>query len=91
MAASQPKPRYADAEYLAAHNDIYSHPLVEGIQTVLPPNVNQDEFNRALEEFTVAVGGANAVFSGQNLKEYVDPYEIPESGHGSNIPSAAVW
>jgi hypothetical protein len=84
------KPRYANPEYQAAHDAMFSNPLYESIKTVLPPDVSQEDFDRALAELREAVG-KDAVFTGSNLKEYVDPYEIPESGHERKVPSAAVW
>ena len=84
------KPRYSDTEYQECHDDIFSHPLKPDIETVLPPGVSQEDFSKALEEFR-AVVGEKGIYSGANLKEYVDPYDIPESGHGYSVPSAAVW
>ncbi len=91
MATPQDAPRYADALYQNAHDDMFSKSLFADIPIVLPPGVDQQAFDAALEEFAAAVGGSQFVFSGTNLKEYVDPYEIPESGKERNIPSAAVW
>ena len=88
---SDPKTRrYADALYQDAHDDMFSKPLYNDIPSVLPPGVDKPAFEAALEEFADAVGGAEFVFSSKNLVEYVDPYEIPESGI-RNLPSAAVW
>ena len=88
---SNPKTRrYADALYQDAHDDMFSKPLYDDIPSVLPPGVDEPTFAAALDEFADAVGGAEFLFSGKNLAEYVDPYEIPESGI-RNLPSAAVW
>ncbi len=83
-------PTYADAEYQAAHDETFSHPLTQGIDVVLPPGVGHDDLGHALEDLVRAVGD-HAVFSGQGLRDYVDPYEIPESVDQKKIPCAAVW
>ena len=83
-------PRYTDTLYQSAHEECFSKPLIQEIKSVLPPGVSQEDFSRALEELTQALG-ADAVFSGSDLKEYVDPYEIPEAGNERKLPGAAVW
>ena len=84
-------PRYLNhSEYQEAHDRMYSCPIIEGIETVLPPGVTQEDFAKALEELKESIG-EEYVFTGSNLKEYVDPYEIPEGGHERKIASAAVW
>lgn len=90
MVAQQQAPRYADPVYQTAHDETYNTPIVKGIPFVLPPGVSKAEFDKAIAELAAGLG-QHAVFTGEALKEYVDPYEIPESGHGRNIPSAAVW
>ncbi|KAI1334631.1 vanillyl alcohol oxidase [Xylariaceae sp. FL0016] len=90
MAAINPLPPiYADPIYETAHKDVFASPLTEAIEEVLPPGVSRDDFARALEKL-VAVLGKNAVFTGKDLKEYVDPYDIPEAGKLRSVPSAAV-
>lgn len=89
MVAEQ-NPRYADQVYQNAHDDTFSQPVVKDIPTILPPGVSQEDFNKALDQIASALG-EHAVFRGEKLKEYVDPYEIPESVHERNIPGAAVW
>ncbi|KAI6082853.1 putative vanilly-alcohol oxidase [Hypoxylon rubiginosum] len=82
-------PRYTDPLYQTAHDEAFSKPLFAKVETVLPPDVRPEEFALALEQIVVALG-TDAVFTGDDLKDYVDPYEIPESGHERNVPSAAV-
>lgn len=89
MVAEQ-APRYADPEYQAAHDDTFSQPVVKGIPVALPPGVSREDFDKALDQIS-AVLGEDAIFRGERLKEYIDPYEIPEGGHERNIPGAAVW
>lgn len=81
---------YDDPEYQAAHLETFSYPLIPGIEVVLPPRVSQESFDAALKELAEAVG-KDAVFSAEGLKEYVDPYEIPEAVGERKVPSAAVW
>lgn len=83
-------PRYADPVYQGAHDLTFSQPVVSGIATVLPPGISRETFDKALAQIAAALG-AEAVFQGERLKEYVDPYEIPESRYERNIPGAAVW
>jgi hypothetical protein len=83
-------PAYADATYQTAHEDVFSTPLTGKIETVLPPGVSQEDFTQAIEK-TIGLLGKDAVFTGDDLKYYVDPYDIPEAGEVRNIPSAAVW
>ncbi|TRX89512.1 hypothetical protein FHL15_009556 [Xylaria flabelliformis] len=82
-------PAYADPTYQTAHEEVYSTPLTETIELVLPPGVSQEDFSHAIEK-VIGVLGKDAVFIGDDLKYYVDPYDIPEAGELRNIPSAAV-
>jgi len=82
--------KYRDLEYQLAHSDTYAHPIIQGIDKVLPPGVSQVDFDQAVASL-MTVLGKDAVFVGDRLKEYVDPYEVPESGHERRIPGAAVW
>lgn len=89
MVAQEEKTKYADPVYQAAHDNTYNAPVVKGIPSVLPPGVSQEQLDKAITELVAGLG-AHAVFTAEKLKEYVDPYEIPETGHARNIPSAAV-
>ncbi|KAI0533964.1 glycolate oxidase [Xylaria digitata] len=82
-------PAYADSTYQTAHEDVYSTPLTATIELVLPPGVSQDDFAQAIEKATKVLG-KDSVFTGDDLKYYIDPYDIPEAGTARNIPSAAV-
>ncbi|OTB19278.1 putative vanilly-alcohol oxidase [Daldinia sp. EC12] len=81
-------PKYSDPLYQTAHDEAFSKPLVAKIETVLPPEVSQEDFTLALEKITAALG-KDAVFTGDDLKDYIDPYEIPEAGHERSVPGAA--
>ncbi|KAI0020767.1 glycolate oxidase [Xylariomycetidae sp. FL0641] len=89
MAATDLPPRYADPTYQTAHDEIFSKPLSELLESVLPPGVSQDDFDKVVAKLVTALGKEN-VFTGTNLKEYVDPYDIPEEGVDGKVPSAAV-
>ncbi|RYC64660.1 hypothetical protein CHU98_g1562 [Xylaria longipes] len=82
-------PAYADSTYQTAHEEVYSTPLTEAIELVLPPGVSQEDFSQAIEK-VIGILGKDAVFTGEDLRYYVDPYDIPEAGKLRNIPSAAV-
>lgn len=87
---SQKIRRYADDLYQDAHDDMFSKPLIETIEKVLPPGVSQEDFDKAIAEL-IGLLGQSAVFTGSNLKEYVDPYEVPEADPDRKVPGAAVW
>ncbi|KAJ3571026.1 hypothetical protein NPX13_g5522 [Xylaria arbuscula] len=82
-------PAYADPTYQTAHEEVFSKPLTKEIETVLPPSVSKDDFARAIKKATEVLG-KDSVFTGDDLKYYIDPYDIPEVGRVRNIPSAAV-
>lgn len=90
VAQQEQAPRYADPVYQTAHDEAFRTPIIKGIPNVLPPGVTQEDFDKALSQISSALG-ADAVFRGERLKEYVDPYEIPEGGHERNVAGAAVW
>lgn len=90
VAAGIRDPRYADPVYQAAHDDTFRTPIIEGISAILPPGVTREDFDSALNQIAETLG-EHAIFKGEKLKEYVDPYEIPEGGHERKIPGAAVW
>lgn len=89
MVAEQ-APRYADLVYQDAHDQTFSQPVIDKIPVVLPPGVTHADFDKALNHICAALG-EDAVFKGEKLKEYVDPYEIPEGGYERNIAGAAIW
>lgn len=87
---STPK-RYADPYYQATHDDTYAHPLDPEIPKVLPPGITRQQFDDALRKCEQVVGASSSVYTGQNLKDFVDPYDLPEEGYEKNIPGAAIW
>lgn len=83
--------RYSDPSYQSAHDDTYAHPLDSDIPEVLPPGVSREEFENVLHRCAEALGENSTIFSGIGLKEFVDPYELPEEGFEKRVPSAAIW
>lgn len=90
MPSTAPPVRYDDPEYQQAHNDLFLAIPVGAPESVLPPGVSQEEFGKAIDEFVDALGG-KAVFTGDALRDYLDPYEIRQPGVERKVPSAAVW
>lgn len=88
--SSIPK-RYGDPHYQAAHDDTYAHPLDPEIPRVLPPGVTQQQFDDAIDKCTQVLGSSSSVNTGQDLKDFVDPYDLPEEGYEPKIPGAAIW
>lgn len=82
--------QYEDPEYQATHQGLFSGGLLCPLETVLPPDVSQADFDSAIAEFQTAVGKENT-FLGEALVEYVDPYELWEHEGKRKMPSAAVW
>ncbi|KAI1613492.1 glycolate oxidase [Exophiala viscosa] len=81
--------KYADPEYQDVHINLFSKSIVRPIPHVLPPGVSQTNFDRAIREWSNALGSEN-VFSGDNVKEYIDPYELNEDASTRRVPSGAV-
>ena len=82
--------KYADPEYQDVHINLFSKSIVRPIPHVLPPGVSQTNFDSAIREWSNALGSEN-VFSGDNVKEYIDPYELNEDASTRRVPSGAVW
>lgn len=89
MGSNVPPIRYQDPEYQQAHNDLWLGIPIEAPEHILPPGVTQEAFDKAIAEFVSAIG-KEAVFTGEALRDYVDPYEIASPGISRKIPSAAV-
>jgi hypothetical protein len=89
MVTTVPPVRYEDAETQRAHTDLYLGSSERPLYPVLPPGLNQDQFDEAVREFVDVLGSKN-VFAGEALQDYIDPYEIDERGVARKIPGAAV-
>lgn len=82
--------RYEDPEYQEQHRNLFLGKLLRPLEKVLPPGVNQQDFDLAIGELQKVVGEEH-VFLGDSLEEYVDPYELWESEGKRKMPSGAVW
>jgi hypothetical protein len=82
--------RYEDPEYQDSHRKLFSGALLSPLENVLPPNVSQLEFDRAMSEFEKVVGKEHT-HQGKALEEYVDPYELWEKEGKRKTPCGAVW
>jgi len=85
------KATYTDPEYEEAHVNTYDQKPRYAIKPVLPPGVREADFAQAIQDF-ISVVGQDAVFIGEALSDYIDPYDIHEAEDGKRkVPSAAVW
>lgn len=90
MASTEPPKRYIDfPEALNWHRKVYDNSLLRPLKPVLPPGLDQAQFDRAIRELVDALGSSN-VCIGEGLRDYVDPYEIWEIEGKPSVPSAAV-
>ncbi|KAK4208815.1 hypothetical protein QBC37DRAFT_352799 [Rhypophila decipiens] len=84
---------YPDPEYEQAHVDTYERNPRFPIKPARPPGVREEDFLKAIDEF-ITVVGKDAVFIGEGLSDYIDPYDIHEAdneqGGKRQVPSAAV-
>jgi FAD/FMN-containing dehydrogenase len=84
-----PSPAYKDHEYQTTHLNIFKGSITQPLKSVLPPAVKQSDFQDAIDEYKDVVG-ADQVLTGEDLAEYIDPYELWENEGRRKMPSAAV-
>jgi hypothetical protein len=90
MASQETPQRYQNfPEAIKRHRQIFDNSLLRPLETVLPPGTDQSHFQQALSELVDALG-RNSVFTGDALKDYVDPFEVWEVEGERRQPSAAV-
>lgn len=82
--------RYKNTEDQEVHRKLFANSLTQPLKQILPPGLDRAQFDSAIAEFKEVVG-ADAVFTGDALIEYVDPYELWEVDERRKLPSAAVW
>jgi len=82
--------QYTDPEYQKVHSNLFTHTLTRPLVDILPPGVTQEDFTDAINKFKDALG-AEYVFTGKSLVEYIDPYELQEETSHRKVPSGAVW
>lgn len=90
MPSSTPPVRYGDREYQQEHENLYLSVSKLAPEIVLPPGVSKEAFGRAINDLVNALGEFG-VFTGEALRDYIDPYETPQHGVVRKVPSAAVW
>ncbi|KAH7402108.1 hypothetical protein DE146DRAFT_631375 [Phaeosphaeria sp. MPI-PUGE-AT-0046c] len=84
-----PSAAYLDKEYQDTHYNLFKDSITVALKPVLPPGVSQNTFNNAIQGYKAAVG-SNQVLQGEDLTEYIDPYELQEAEGTRKMPSAAV-
>jgi hypothetical protein len=84
-----PSQAYLDAEYQSTHYTLFKESITVPLGHILPPHVDQTEFDAAIKRYQDAVG-AGQVLRGDDLIEYIDPYELHEADDKRKMPSAAV-
>lgn len=80
---------YIDQEYQSTHYNLFKDSITVPLQSVLPPGVTQDAFDATLQKYRDVVG-KEQVYHGDDLAEYIDPYELHEAEGARKMPSAAV-
>ncbi|KAI1871232.1 uncharacterized protein JN550_004677 [Neoarthrinium moseri] len=90
MTSTQPTNTYPDLEYEEAHIRTFTPRKDRPISLVLPPGINQETFEKAVEEFALAIG-KDQVFVKEALAQYIDPYDLHDDDNSKRkVPSAAV-
>jgi hypothetical protein len=84
-----PSQAYLDNEYQSTHFSLFKESITVPLKPVLPPGLQQSTFNDAVLEYKAAVG-ENQVLQGDDLTEYIDPYELQEAEGTRKMPSVAV-
>lgn len=82
-------PAYRDPEYQSTHYNLFANSITKPLPSVLPPDVDRPTFERAIARYKSVVG-AEQVSQGDDLKEYIDPFELQEDAGTRLMPSAAV-
>lgn len=89
MTSSPPTKTYPWPEYEVAHQQTFAPPKTK-IPSVLPVGVTKGNFDLSIKELVSAIG-VGAVFLGDALAHYVDPYDVYEDDESKRkVPSAAV-
>jgi hypothetical protein len=84
-----PSQAYIDDEYQTIHYSLFKESITVPLKPVLPPGVQRKSFDIAIQKYKTAVG-EDQVLEGDDLTEYIDPYELHEEKGKRKIPSAAV-
>ncbi|KAF5228054.1 hypothetical protein FANTH_14615 [Fusarium anthophilum] len=90
MASANIQPRYPHfQEARQRHRKIFDSALLRPLEPVLPPGLDQAQFDRAIAALVKQLG-ADSVFVGDALRDYIDPFEIWEVEGQRRTPSAAL-
>ncbi|KAF1949382.1 FAD-linked oxidase-like protein [Byssothecium circinans] len=84
-----PSLAYTNAEYQSVHYALFKDSITVPLKPVLPPGVTRYAFDAAIVQY-MAIVGHEQVLQGEQLTEYIDPYELKEAEGKRKIPSAAV-
>ncbi|KAH0828434.1 hypothetical protein AYO21_00428 [Fonsecaea monophora] len=67
--------RYTNPEWQNTHRTLLSGGLTKDLESILPPGLDQEDFDKAIGEY-VEVLGKDGVFVGKALEDFIDPYEL---------------
>lgn len=84
-----PSQAYLNKEYQDTHYNLFKDSITVSLQSILPPGISQNVFDNAIRGYQDAVG-EDQVLQGDDLMEYIDPYELQEAEGKRKMPSAAV-
>jgi hypothetical protein len=84
-----PSLAYLDNEYQSTHYNLFKDSITVPLKQILPPEIERDVFDNAIRMYKRAVG-EDQVLQGDDLTEYIDPYELQEAEGTRKMPSAAV-
>lgn len=84
-----PSLAYLDNEYQSTHYNLFKDSITVPLKQILPPEIERDVFDNAILKYKRAVG-EDQVLQGDDLTEYIDPYELQEAEGTRKMPSAAV-
>ncbi|KAH7072697.1 hypothetical protein BKA63DRAFT_472831 [Paraphoma chrysanthemicola] len=80
---------YLDNEYQSTHYNLFKNSITAPLNQILPPGIERNAFDKAIQQYRRAVG-EDQVLQGDDLTEYIDPYELQEAEGTRKMPSAAV-
>jgi hypothetical protein len=84
-----PSLAYKDTEYQSTHYNLFKDSVTAPLKSTLPPGVTRYAFDAAALQY-MAIVGHEQVVSGDDLVEYIDPYELGAEEGIRKMPSAAV-
>ena len=73
VATTTPPIRYQDPEYQKAHDELFAAGPKRPFEQVLPLGMSQSDFDAVVAALVQFIG-KGGVFTGEGLREYVDPF-----------------